>query len=76
MSTKCLKCGFERRLKLTIEEFKKTTKVGDVIYGYPTKIQARITAIGEQRFLYINMHSGKECVGTITSDTANWRRNP
>jgi hypothetical protein len=56
---------------MTIAEFKSLVKVGNYLIGYSTKISAKVTAIGEKRFLYIN-HHGREAVSKIENYQACW----
>lgn len=47
-----MKCPHCQAPKLTPKEFRETFKVGDIISGWSTGKKVRITAIGEERFLY------------------------
>lgn len=65
-------CGVCLNKKLmTAAEFKKVFKVGDII-GWPTGKVARITAIGEKRFLFHDerMHYTKE--GCASMENTFW----
>lgn len=71
MICKICKKSFKR--KMTREIFKKSFKVGDCIIGYATQKRVQITAIGRDRFLYLD-GTGREGVGQIESAAANWRK--
>lgn len=65
---------------IPIEEFKQTFKVGDLIEGYATNKIVKITAIGNEKFLYIDPEHGKtyfkyaERVSLILNTQAFWRK--
>lgn len=50
-----------------------TVCVGDVLIGYATEKEVTVSAIGKDRFLYIN-YFGKEQAATKDSPSAKWRR--
>ena len=60
----CPKCGFCND-KMTADRFKKTFKVGDVIIGFPTKLEMTITAIGESRFMYKSGEKKEESIAAM-----------
>lgn len=49
----CERCGNPLRpSSMTPDEFRAHFKLGDIIVGWSTRKRCRITAIGEERFLY------------------------
>lgn len=57
-------------------QFQREVKVGDYLYGYSTGKKVTVTAIGEERFLYLHEYIKGEKVAKILSVTANWRPTP
>ena len=66
--------AWTRRNIYTVEEFKAEFKVGDTVEGYPSNIRVRITAIGEERFLFRWAFEQIEGVSLIRNKSARWRK--
>jgi hypothetical protein len=66
------------RKVMTPKEFKATFKIGDVICGYSTNKRVKITAIGEERFMYVSVdcasEKGKERVAKMSVATG-WAKS-
>ena len=62
-----------RQIIGSVEEFKKRVAIGDTIYSASYNKPAVVTAIGRDRFLYIN-YMDDENVGTMSPTTmsAKW----
>ena len=60
----------------SIPHFKAAVQVGDILMGYRTQKEVRVTAIGETRFLYIDIdsHLATERVSLIINMSANWQK--
>ena len=54
------------RKRYTVEEFKTAFKTGDLICGWATGLTIRITAIGERRFLALDLL--RKCERVCTMD--------
>lgn len=62
----------DTRILRGFQEFKDNVKVGDYLLGFAMREKIKVTAIGEQRFLYTKETCKKEMVSMIYQATFHW----
>lgn len=67
-----MSCPHCSNLKMSCKEFKEAFKPGDLIQGWSTGKVVEITAVGQQRFLYIQDSMGRRNKEFVQSIAAPW----